>query len=501
MIRIATASLLARARSARKPSVLEGLRQLDARLVAAGVHPIGPWWWAQLERFYSGSAPLLVEMVGRGGDKSRTSVKMALAETLYGDFTIPKGEVHYFTHVSESLDEAKKTLGILRQYLTILGEAHTTEGGAMTLQLQRMPRGFKVLACRVGAVSGWRCFGWTGDECAKWNNEGVDPSAEVITSIKAMTVTHPGARGRMLSSPLGRMGFFFEEWAGGDTADRQVGRATSWEANPGVTEEHTHKLEQNLAKWRREYGAEPMEGDEEGLLSAAMLDMATRPRAGVPPRERGVYYVAAMDPGRTRNAWTFAVGCQRVVDGRVRRSIVYNRQWQGSPEAPLQSRWILAQMAPVLRSYGLDAVYSDQYEKFGIAEIAASMEPPIHVLQPEWNVNESYAAHEALERWASDGDLDIPGDPLLRQDLLGIIRKLTPNGFTIRYLETPDGRHSDYAPTVVKCLAHAVVPPEPDAHINPGSPEAWKAKEDELERAIDESLAAEEAEEKWQRWG
>jgi hypothetical protein len=484
------------ARAARKPTVLEGLRSIDARLVAAGVHPISPWWWAELERFYAGQAPLLVEMVGRGGDKSRTSTKMAIAETLYGDFTIPKGEVHFFTHVSESVPEAEKTLGILRNYLTALGEPHEPEGKG-TITLQRLPRGFKVLACRVGAVSGWRCFGWTADECAKWNNEGVDPSTEVITSIVAMTITHPHARGRMLSSPLGRLGYFYDEWQGGDTADRQVGQAPSWVANPGITEALTRRKEKNPAKWAREYAAIPMEGDEESLLSAAMLDANTRQRAGIPSRERGVYYVAAMDPGRTRNAWTFAVGCQRMVDGRVRRSIVYNKQWQGTPDKPLQTKWVLAQMAPVLRSYGLDAVYSDSHERFGIGEHGAEMEPPIHVLQPEWGHNEEYAAYEALERWAADCDLDLPPDPLVRADLLGIVRKLTPNGFVMRLLETPDGRHSDYSPTILKALAHAVVPPEPDAHIKPGSPEAWKAEEDRLEKAIDAELEREEQEERW----
>jgi hypothetical protein len=36
--------------------------------------------------------------------------------------------------------------------------------------LKDQPRGWRVFACQVGAVSGFRCFGFSADELAKWRS-------------------------------------------------------------------------------------------------------------------------------------------------------------------------------------------------------------------------------------------------------------------------------------------------------------------------------------------
>jgi hypothetical protein len=151
-------------------AVLATLKRVSRELRAAGVPPLSPYWLAECERFYSHpSARLLVECVGRGGDKSRTSAVMAIAEVLSGGFRVPPGEQHFFAHVSENREEAAKTLSILEAYLKILAVPAQRTGD--TIALAGMPLGFKVLAARVGAVSGFRCCGWTADENAKWDDD------------------------------------------------------------------------------------------------------------------------------------------------------------------------------------------------------------------------------------------------------------------------------------------------------------------------------------------
>ena len=67
--------------------------------------------------------------------------------------------------------------------------------------------------------------------------------------------------------------------------------------------------------------------------------------------------------------------------------------------------------------------------------------------------------------------MDLPSDRLVRADLLAVRRVLTPNGFTIRLNETPDGRHADYAAAISLGLMKCVVPPvvpvgaDPDERI------------------------------------
>jgi hypothetical protein len=432
------------------------LNVVDAALEQASVPPISPYWRAEAERFYGHeSALLLVEMVGRGGDKSRTSTKMAIAEVLAGDFAIPRGERHYFTHVAENRDEAAKTLGVLENYLKILRVKFSRAGD--TIELADMPRGFKVLACRIGAVSGWRCIGWTADECAKWNNDGADPSAEVIASIRAMTVTHPKARGRMFSSPLGILGNFYDTWALGQTHEQVAGHAATWLANPSVTEEHTRKLERNERKWKREYAAIPTQETDESMFSATLLERATRDGPCDVPREPGVSYVAAQDPGFVENAWTFVVAAKRWVGGRVKRSIVLAREWRGTAEEPLNPEWVLQQMKPLCEKYGVDVVESDAYERFSLQAIGERV--GLYVRVGSRSAVERLGRYESLITWLSDHEVDLPPDRQLRADLLAVQQHLTSNGFTIRMPQTPDGRHADYAPSVTLALSSCKVDP------------------------------------------
>ena len=239
------------------PKILAALRTIESALVASSVHGMSPFWRDTYERFYlHPTARVLIACVGRGGDKSRESVVSALAEVLAFEGNVPIGERHYFTHIAENVAEATKTLRILEQYLRIIGIPFVTRSGD-TLDLESLPLGFKVLACRIGAVSGWRCIGWTADESAKWSSEGVDPSEEVVASIRAMTVTHPTARGRMISSPLATDGYFHRVWSADNSDSVLAVHAASWEANPSITEAATRALEPDERVWLREYAAIP----------------------------------------------------------------------------------------------------------------------------------------------------------------------------------------------------------------------------------------------------
>lgn len=455
--------------------VFAALLDIDAALVRAGVPPVSPFWRGEAERFYKHpSALLLVECVGRGGDKSRTSTKMAIAEVLAGQFNIPPGERHYFTHVAENRDEASKTLGVLEQYLRILRVKFARSGD--TIELGELPRGFKVLACRVGAVSGWRCIGWTADECAKWDNDGADPSAEVIASIRAMTVTHPDARGRMFSSPLGILGHFHDTWSLGTTPEQVSGHAASWEANPSITEERTRALERNERKWKREYAAIPTQETDESMFSGALLDRVTRKQPGDIPREPGVTYVAAQDVGFVRNPWSLAIACKRWVDGRVKRSLAATKEWRGTADRPLDPAHVLGEIAAICRSYGVVGVWSDQFEQFSLASVARRPEIDIGVWVEHIQAPERLSRYESLLTMMSDSEIDLPPDVVLRADLLAVRQKLTTSGFTISIPESSDGRHGDRGVSAVLALSKADAAPL-DLGPPPGT-QAYFAKQE-----------------------
>jgi hypothetical protein len=211
---------------------------MDAKLVAAGHHPLLDWWKAELERFYEHpTARAGVYRVGRGGAKSSTSVKVGCNEILNGDFQIPPGEIHYWAQVSESKAEAEQRIRLYKSFFEALGVEH--EPKTDTIILPQLRRGVRVFACQIGAVSGFRCIGYSADEAAKWENRdhSANPAEEVIVSMGAMTITHPKARSLVISSPWGTDDYHYELFERGNTSDQVVASAATWVTNPSVTRE------------------------------------------------------------------------------------------------------------------------------------------------------------------------------------------------------------------------------------------------------------------------
>jgi hypothetical protein len=443
------------------PKVLTALIDVSDALAARGAPPLSPYWRQEAERFYMHpTASTLVEMVGRGGDKSRTSVIMAIAETLAGDFAIAPGERHYFTHISENVAEATKTLRVLEQYLGLLGIPYTRS--AETIELANMPRGFKVLASRVGAVSGWRCYGWTADEAAKWSNEGADPTEEVVASMRAMTVTHQNARGRIISSPLGMLGFFYEAHAQGNTDAQLVGHATSWQANPAITEAATRRLEPSERVWRREYAAIP----QSGLLScfdADAVDSAFKRTVANHDFGESVLIVDAASGGA--DAFTYCAAHyafprqrrwlseRRFVSGANKWVRVYLNDEKGNripdpdfkPEGDrpvlrlegfgsfpggfwgkLTGGQIADTIAGFCRARGIRRGFGDQREALMLT--SSFSERGILYAPLAWTATSKPPAVERVRELLRDGSLSLESSDQLRKELLSFEEKVNPNG-------------------------------------------------------------------------
>lgn len=281
----------------------QALISVSDRLEIHGVPPVSEWWRGHYARFYASTAQTMVGMVGRGGDKSRTSVIASIAEVTEGEFKISPGERHYFAHISVSLDEARKTMKVLEEYLTLLQIRFKRVGE--TIDLEGQPRGWKLLACSIRAVSGFRCIGYTADENAKWEIEGVNPDAEVLASIRAMCITHPGARGRMISSPLGTMGYFYDRFSARDKYTYQC-QAPTWVANPSVTEEQTHAAEPHFNTWRREYAAIPQAGIVGAFQPEELADMGRIVPANAEPLWMGALFIDSSS-GRG-DGWAYGLG-------------------------------------------------------------------------------------------------------------------------------------------------------------------------------------------------
>jgi hypothetical protein len=435
-------------------TVLQAFRDVSGALALAGVPAVSAYWHSEGERFYEhASARLLVEMVGRGGDKSRTSTIMSIAEVLCGDFAIPPGERHYFTHVSENVAEAGKTLSILEQYLRILKIGFSRRGD--TIELNSMPRGFKVLACRVGAVSGWRCIGWTADECAKWSDEGADPSAEVIASIKAMTITHPHSRGRMFSTPVTTADHFYDCWSAGDSATQVTGTAPSWVANPSITEERARELEPHEPTRLREYGAQPGAGSSDALdptdIAATIRPLHSSATAlGTP--------VAIIDSSSGRHdGWSYLLA--RYVREESRRTLYVDNvgAFEGEFAADVSFDAVVAHVAGLARRAGAVFVYGDQHLAFALKSEFAKF--GLAYEERVWTQPSKIEALSTLRRLLRERAIAIePGEQadMMKKELVSLREVLLPSkALTVQARRTGRG-HCDRASLALmlaRCVA------------------------------------------------
>ena len=177
-------------------------------------------------------------------------------------------------------------------------------------------------------------------------------------------------------------------------------------------------------------------------------------------RQEDVNYGAAMDPGVSGNAWTLVIAGKRDGDGDKGASeteathfVALCKQWQGSKLAPLKAKDVFAEMKPILRSYGLDEVYTDRWAFALIREHGEDMGITV-------TLDESTGGEKA-KRWMNfksrivGQTMELAPDPLLRQDLLSVVRRLTPDGMRFDLPISNDGRHADYAPAVVLAVEKA----------------------------------------------
>lgn len=430
---------------------------MEQQLYARGFPTMSPWWRATLERFYQSGKRRGVYRVGRRGGKSSTMCRVAVLEALYGGHQVPPGDLAFVAIVSVKRQEAISRLITIRAVLDALGVRY--EPIDQGVQLVDRPIAFRVFTASIAGVSGPTCLCAICDEVSKWRDAdtGANPATEVLASLRPTMATMPSARMFLISSPLGIFDAHAKAFDEGDTEAQAVAHAPSWVANPTLSEDYTHTLEPDDDVWRREYGAIPSEDADSGLLSATLLTAITaKGVTEVPPSPRH-HYIAAMDPATRGNAWTLVVA---TTTARKVRALVCAREWRGTPAKPLDPDVVFAEMSQILYPYGVKHVVSDTWSGDALASIARRHQLVVvpHTLGAAARID----LYEDGKDRMQDGAVALLDVPHLRADLLSVRRRITPTGASIALANTPDGRHSDFAPPTMLCLAIACPAPAAD---------------------------------------
>lgn len=435
--------------SLKRPSFMKVLRAVDKACIAQRWPALSKWWLDVFARFVDAERRQLVLRVGRRGGKSTSLCRFAVAFALAYDMAqIPPGDVGIVGIVSVSRDEANQRLRTIKALLDLLEVKYKpVEGG---IELVDRAIVFKTFAATLGGVVGGTWILAICDEVSRWRDSdtGANPATEVLASLRPTMATQPLARIFLSSSPLGMLDAHFDAFEAGDTDFQLVAGAPTWDTNPTLTKEATRALEPDELVWLREYGAVPQADADSSLLIELIVDRATRSGPLVLPPESGCVYRAAIDPAMRGNAWTLALAT-RTADGK--RRIVMCREWKGTRANPLNPSKVFEEIKALLAPYGIRSLYSDQHAGDALNEIARQHAMFLE-LEP-WTATSKAEAFEGLRTQLLDGELELPPDPQVKVDLLGIRKILTRNGVSY-ILATQGARHSDYAPAIAMVAKH-----------------------------------------------
>lgn len=410
--------------------------------MTSGHHPLLDWWKAELERFYAHpTARSAVYRVGRGGAKSSTSVKVGCNEILNGDFQIPPGEIHFWAQVSESKAEAEQRIRLYRSFFEALEVEH--EAKADTIILPQLRRGVRVFACQIGAVSGFRCIGYSADEAAKWENRdhSANPAQEVIVSMGAMTITHPKARSLVISSPWGTDDYHYELFERGEDERQVVASAATWITNPSVTREQCLEAAKGDEKVLvREYEAIPGATISRALDPAHVdqaFEVLQTPKVGSP--------FLCIDASSLRGdgfAW---------IAGYEASSGLVIGEVDGIDDAVLtgiKMGEVVERVASRAKAWGTTVIFGDQREEAGLSELFA--QNGITLVTIAWSETSKHDAFTLLRRLMKDEQISLCDHDGLRHEAKGCKCQLMPSG---RHKYSTNGL--DYLSALVT-LAHAV---------------------------------------------
>ncbi len=160
--------------------------------------------------------------------------------------------------------------------------------------------------------------------------------------------------------------------------------------------------------------------------------------------ELGRKYTACMDPATRGNAWTLCIA--DTTDNR-RYRVVFAKQWQGSQARPLNSIEVIREVKTYLDMYGVKSCLSDQWACDPIRDIARV--EGLEISPIAWTTKLKTLSFLGLKARYAVGAIETVKSELIREDMLRVKKRISGGGdVQIKFEETADGRHADFAPTI-----------------------------------------------------
>jgi hypothetical protein len=385
---------------------------------------------------------------GRRAGKDYVATRVAVFLALFRHWTLAPGETGVVLLLAVDRAQAKVAFNYVRGCL----EAEPllwAEVAGITADTITLRNGIEV---QVGtsdyaAVRGRTIVAAILDEFAFWP---ADAATEVLRALRPGMASQPAAMLLVISSAYATHGAFydaFRRYYGTNDPRVLFGRATTRDLNPTIDEAFiADELARDPVGAAAEYLSQ-FRSDVAGFIDAALLDSVTRREPRELPFIRmssdgGAYqYFAGLDVSGGRGD---AAACAIARVHRERVQIVATRRWP-APHDPL---FVAQQVAEFLASYGLSSAVADHYA----AEFATSVYREAGVTLHAAEVNRSEAYLHLLPLLTT-GRIELPDDPALRAELIGLERRTGRAGKDS--IDHPPHGHDDHANSVALAAWHA----------------------------------------------
>lgn len=397
---------------------------------------------------YSGRGFSEVTVVAgaRSGKDSRIATAVVLFEVAFGghEAQLAKGERAVVPLVAQDGAVAGIAFGYIKGAATespLLRDLIEPKGERE--RELRFRNGIDVVsfACSAKSVRGWSIPAAIMDEVAFYRLEGgTNADREMQRALRRGMVSFKSTRRLVkISTPGARSGVLWEDheryWAK-DSPDVLVWHAPTTLMNPTITEEDlAEERRKDPLSARREYDAEFIGDDATAYLAQPWIEAARVDGCFERPPAKELSYRAGVDPSGG-GADEFALAIVHVEDGRRIVQDV-SRGWRGSRAGKVELTGVVADIATILRRYGIGTVTGDHFGGAWVAQEFAKH--GISYVPSELNKAKCY---RELKPFLAEGRIAILDDGVLVGQL-GALQESWARGGRVPIVDHPRGGHDD----------------------------------------------------------
>lgn len=257
------------------------------------------------------------------------------------------------------------------------------------------------------------------DEIAFWSSEGASPDNAVLSAIRPALGTIPGSMLLCASSPYAKKGALFDNYSryyGKDGAETLIWQSPTKTINPTFSQRIIDAaMEKDAADARAEYFAQ-FRDDVSGWADRKLIEGCVQYGCTVRAPIQGLSYKAFCDPsGGSKDLFTAAVahdeGGTAVLDCLI------------EVKAPFNPDEATAQIADVIRSYGIKKCVSDRYA--AAWPVSAFAKHGITLAHSERDRSQIYL--DALPLFTTGRCRLVDNEKLVTQ-FAGLVRTTSPSG-------------------------------------------------------------------------